>query len=64
MDLENRELEDVKRVAAITILIVELIVPYLENITDLRRIKESIESGFLDRGMVYVSAKKFLGVSV
>ncbi|RWC58985.1 MAG: DUF4304 domain-containing protein [Mesorhizobium sp.] len=64
LDLDSKEITDDDRATMISIFLRELILPFLENLKDLKNIKHSIESGLLDNGMVYVSAKKFLGISI
>lgn len=63
-DLEELSLPDSERAANISDIVASLILPFLENMKDAPSLKRSIESGLLDQGMVYLSAKKFLGIHV
>jgi hypothetical protein len=62
-DLEDTSLSDRERDANVSEIVSTLILPFLENMKDAPSIKNSIESGLLDRGMVYLSAKRFLGIN-
>ncbi|MER8409355.1 DUF4304 domain-containing protein [Mesorhizobium sp. M1307] len=62
LDLEGTTLTDRERDSSMSEIVSTLVLPFLENMKDATSIKRSIETGILDDGMVYLSAKKFLGI--